>query len=322
MEILILGFFCIALLPIGFCLFSKYKKRQNMKAIERQRFLDAKEQEHRRERERAEYEKLCQLERAKKEEFHSRVYPISTSDEEIKAEWKKWDYSSHDDEQQLQRQERSLYNVTPLLIDSNARLGYFLSSDGASIYETHLSTCSCPDFERRNLPCKHIYRLFYDLNHQENIIPGMKDIPDGVYSAFQKMSSSAKLYFVQYGVHIPDNGRTCTVDASWRAEIRSKLVKKSEPDIESYVPLINAKTKDQIFDALKTFEIEGYRQSWTKERLINWIKTEQPDFLKKYFIDYGFLTLPPEVIPWARSIVKAKILFRPFPLGERYWVHY
>lgn len=50
---------------------------------------------------------------------------------------------------------------TPISIDADAKLGTFSGSSGA--YRTFLSECECVDFRRRKHPCKHMYRLAFEL---------------------------------------------------------------------------------------------------------------------------------------------------------------
>lgn len=51
--------------------------------------------------------------------------------------------------------------LTPVKIDHDDMYGYFQGSHGR--YETWLDNCSCGDFIRSHLPCKHIYRLAMEL---------------------------------------------------------------------------------------------------------------------------------------------------------------
>lgn len=72
----------------------------------------------------------------------------------------------HDDLDALKRiQNSQKINADDILkIDAAAQSGRFYGSDG-SVYSTTLSGCTCVDFERRGLPCKHIYRLASELGH-------------------------------------------------------------------------------------------------------------------------------------------------------------
>lgn len=78
------------------------------------------------------------------------------------AEWSKWN-SVHDSDDQKKRVESAkLAKCTPIVFDPENGYAYYEGSLGK--YETFLDRCSCPDFLRRHLPCKHMYRLAMELN--------------------------------------------------------------------------------------------------------------------------------------------------------------
>ena len=49
-------------------------------------------------------------------------------------------------------------------MDEDAKTAQFSSTSILPYYDTTLSSCTCADFEKRKLPCKHIYRLAVELN--------------------------------------------------------------------------------------------------------------------------------------------------------------
>lgn len=49
--------------------------------------------------------------------------------------------------------------LTVTSIDKKNFIGYYVGSDGKTRYRTTLLRCSCPDFQKRNAPCKHMYNL-------------------------------------------------------------------------------------------------------------------------------------------------------------------
>jgi hypothetical protein len=78
-------------------------------------------------------------------------------------EFGKWGEDVHT----LQDQQKRIVNakkpgMTPLSIDEESRCAVFAGS-GKLPYRTTLEDCTCSDFVRRKLPCKHIYRLAIDL---------------------------------------------------------------------------------------------------------------------------------------------------------------
>lgn len=75
----------------------------------------------------------------------------------------KWDASIHSDPEQVKRQKSATSaKLTPISIDSVLCSGSFKGSKSSN-YSTTLNSCTCVDFKRRGLPCKHIYRLAHEL---------------------------------------------------------------------------------------------------------------------------------------------------------------
>ena len=66
---------------------------------------------------------------------------------------------------QLKRQKSGMSaKCTPTEIDYNNKTAIFKGS-GKTPYTTTETTCTCRDYFVRKLPCKHIYRLRYELNN-------------------------------------------------------------------------------------------------------------------------------------------------------------
>lgn len=70
-----------------------------------------------------------------------------------------WDVSIHDADGQDVRLDRALYqNIVISSYNAETGVAEILGSRGG-VYETTLDACTCEDFHRRGLPCKHIYKL-------------------------------------------------------------------------------------------------------------------------------------------------------------------
>lgn len=68
------------------------------------------------------------------------------------------------DVEQIKRYEKAVLNTVELLsVDKDNLCAIFLGSTD-EIYETTLTNCTCTDFLRRNLPCKHMYKLAIELD--------------------------------------------------------------------------------------------------------------------------------------------------------------
>lgn len=76
-------------------------------------------------------------------------------------DFSKWEgvHGTPDQEKRLKSAKASA--CTPLSISVEEPSGVFSGSHGT--YQTTLETCTCVDFIRRKLPCKHIYRLAIEL---------------------------------------------------------------------------------------------------------------------------------------------------------------
>lgn len=76
-----------------------------------------------------------------------------------------WDEALHSDPEQAKRMEKAQKSdVTPDNIDRDKQIGLFQGS-GKEPYETTLEDCTCGDFRRRRKPCKHMYRLAFELGY-------------------------------------------------------------------------------------------------------------------------------------------------------------
>lgn len=78
-------------------------------------------------------------------------------------EWSDWEVSVHNDDAQISRQGRAMTYPFMFDIDTAAKTARFSSSSDLPYYDTSLSQCNCYDFQGRQLPCKHIYRLAVEL---------------------------------------------------------------------------------------------------------------------------------------------------------------
>lgn len=73
-----------------------------------------------------------------------------------------WEAATHQSEDQQKRlNSGKAVSCTPHDLDKERCCAKFHGRRG--IYETYLDYCTCTDFARRQLPCKHIYRLAIEL---------------------------------------------------------------------------------------------------------------------------------------------------------------
>jgi len=75
-----------------------------------------------------------------------------------------WDNLIHKDIEQVKRIEKAKKpDVSPSAVDYNNKCAEFKGS-GKEPYYVSLDSCTCGDYMRRRLPCKHIYRLALELS--------------------------------------------------------------------------------------------------------------------------------------------------------------
>mgnify|MGYP000844520134 FL=1 len=79
-----------------------------------------------------------------------------------------WDENVHNDYEQIKRiafmQRIKPENVT---VFPEKQAAEIVGRDG--VYDVTLNSCTCYDFEARQLPCKHIYKLASELGYLEDL---------------------------------------------------------------------------------------------------------------------------------------------------------
>lgn len=83
----------------------------------------------------------------------------------MKKQWLEWEESIHTSPEQVRKQTRAVTSdCKPFEIDFDNLCGSFVGGKSGEIYSTNLKTCSCMSCIREKLPCKHMYRLAYELD--------------------------------------------------------------------------------------------------------------------------------------------------------------
>lgn len=233
--------------------------------------------------------------------FHNHVFPMTSTDNRIQSVWN-WTLDIHDDDKQFQRQKRSLYNAIPVLIDSHSFSGIFWSTRYNRTYEVTLSECTCPDFEERGLPCKHMYRLFYELTHPQ-LNPGITDVPSPYAELFTGLDEKSKNEFLSYVRYRNLSSSRIVKSPSITELIKTNILVSFEAI--SYDGLLENMTKDEIILALAKKGVQGFRPSWSKVKLIAWVEDTQQEFMKKQFKNFVQINLNPELNDWSDGIKKS-----------------
>lgn len=76
-----------------------------------------------------------------------------------------WDPKVHAGQPQLERFEKAAHQPMAVL-SYNSENGFAeIRGSGSDSYMTSLDECSCPDFDKRGRPCKHIYFLAIQMGY-------------------------------------------------------------------------------------------------------------------------------------------------------------
>lgn len=237
---------------------------------------------------------------AELQEFHSSFFPIVSPDEKIQSEWAALS-CDHDSHEQLTRQKRSIRTL-PVYVDHNTRHAYFLSSDTNHIYDVRLFYCTCPDHEKRVLPCKHMYRLFYELTVGTNYTMGVNVTNLNIAAEFSELSDEGKVSYIQtvHTLCTRENRPLTTRKSSYIMEaIQTGLLLQSK-DVD-YTSLLGARTKDEILISLRKSGITSCYPSWTKVRIIDYVVNNHKKYLLREFKDFTAVTIPPILEPWCKG---------------------
>ena len=240
---------------------------------------------------------------------HAAVFPMDGGAEYLASDWFFWPDDVHETYAALDRQKRALFAVKPAVIDTTRMEALFFPTfPGISIvYRTTLHTCTCPDFQRRKLPCKHIYRLFFEMSHLPLQNPELQVAAD---FPFLQLSPEEQYLFLQMVLDPafqPLQRRTKAVSRFAALGLIS-LTQNHDPD--EYRLLLEAMTKRELLDALSAHHISGFYPSWPKDRLVYWTIVTQPGFLRSQFGRRTLVWPTAEILPWLRAVIRSDRSYR------------
>ena len=97
-------------------------------------------------------------------ETHKWILHCLSEDFAAMPGWDIWDSSIHEASGQFERAERAATDkeISVLCYDSKYRLAKVQGK--TAVYLTSYQRCSCPDYRKRRLPCKHMYALAMELD--------------------------------------------------------------------------------------------------------------------------------------------------------------
>lgn len=137
-------------------------------------------------------------------------------------------------------------------------------SDYGYEYITTLTHCTCHDFQRRKLPCKHIYRLFWEIEHANKIAncPAMHSMDHDYFYEIFKIDKYMTL-FKDNHMWLKDN------EIKYRSApdklIKYKYYIETDLILEHYLDTL---TKDALITLIAEQNINDIKKSWTKSKII------------------------------------------------------
>lgn len=224
------------------------------------------------------------------------------------------DENLHKDAEQLTRQKSATNKkLTPINIDYVGCTGYFKGSSKKP-YTTTLESCTCGDFIRRRLPCKHIYRLAHELNifnlgnvEASNIVTiSSTDLIDevldkttgeitdhinlnGAKSEIDKLSFDELVLCEDIFDKLANRGKLLIIED---IELAEKLNKMNLCSLKETFDseIINILTKSNLINIIKTLDVENkieIKSSTTKTALLDILENnfndKLPDLLSKQY---------------------------------------
>lgn len=253
--------------------------------------------------------------------FHTDFFPIASPDEKIQSDWTVLS-CDHDSYEQLIRQKRSI-RTYPIYVDHGMRDAYFLSNDMNSIYSVSLFDCTCPDHEKRVLPCKHMYRLFYELTVGTEYTMGINVTNLEEATGFLMLSDQDKVSFINTACSLHNRGNRPLTVRKYpyiKEALNTGLLFQS--GAVDYISLLNNRTKDEIIISLRDSGITGWYPSWTKVRIIDYIIEHHKQYLQKEYRDFVAVMIPPSLESWCSglsSVINSR--FAPDDESMQEWEH-
>lgn len=228
--------------------------------------------------------------------FEVTSLPAFNNFEVLQKFWYKcWGNLNHNDEYKLIRQERACKaSLTPLDLDFKKGFAHFRGAE--QDYKTTLSTCECMDFQRHALPCKHMYRLAYELD-----IFMLNDTVESVpepHKLFHKNEFNLLLR------RLSKNDRELISEISYSPSVVSRTNARRLLDLKLIVIstdkylLLNCYKKDELFALLPSDA--PVKKSCKKSDLIELIISTYPNVIT----DIEKLTIPVELSPYIINFKK------------------
>lgn len=191
------------------------------------------------------------------------------------AKWPPGIHSAADQKKRLESAKSS--KTTPESIDREQKSGVFAGS-GATPYMTTLDSCTCGDFFRRQLPCKHMYRLAIELGLlgetaekgiNKNTLEHQQFTLEEAVAELENLTEAAQRKLgeiIQWSN--ADNGAEFTVlwDEAYESLSRCPLI----VEVSNPKTAIKLFKRNQIISILDEHKISGFKRNMSVDNLRAW----------------------------------------------------
>lgn len=220
--------------------------------------------------------------------------PVASSEKPVANNW----FENITNTDQLKRLERAKQaECTPLSVDREKETGSFSGKYG--IYETSMKHCTCQDYTRRRLPCKHMMRLAIELGYIEEAAES------GIGKVYAPVSGLSLAETVQRLESLTEAAQRLYQDFLLEHSYRKKenvsfensleLISLIEAGLLKTVrndrSFLEALTEEKIMEHLQIAGVAPKKHPRTNADLINWCLENVEDILDM-FSDCSVVTAP------------------------------
>lgn len=202
--------------------------------------------------------------------------------------WQTWLSIHNQPEQQKRQKSAESTKCTPLFVDE---INGTAKLQGSSRHHTvTLNSCSCIDFNRRHLPCKHMYRLAMELGlFQGNFQTNIKDVQRTKSKSGIKIADAVKvietltsneqalLLNILYTMKFTNHSEYAAVYKS-DSYLKKLLEEHIIEETNNYDTILNSYRRNELNERIiqANCNIE-FKRNMKKEDLIQWIKNTIPE---------------------------------------------
>lgn len=199
--------------------------------------------------------------------------------------FEKWDGVHDTPDQKKRLASAKTAACTPLSVSQTDSTGSFSGSHGT--YETTLESCTCADFVRRKLPCKHVYRLAIELGVLDGSVASdsskvKRPARDGLsindaVEVIERVEEEAQraLHAVLYAMFYEKKAEAVGVIQS--PEISALIEARILSPCDDLRALLGAYRRNELRDALISAGVSGFKKNASLDVLIGWICENVPE---------------------------------------------